>query len=323
MHLAFTTFGAESLPVAIVLGAGSVIGIFIAVVLHEAAHELARRWIGVRTRDVTLFVFGGIPRAASETVRPRDEATIAIAGLVMTGGIAAGCFVGAGSFGGKVDDVLWIVAIANLVLGGINLLPGLPLDGGRLLASYLWKRNRDRPAAVRTTARMGVAWGVAAVLTGAWLTVTSFRAATDAAFGLWLLILGVFIVSEASRSGRSARVVGLLTNGTAGTWARPFAGRLKAETLVPADGGPYAVSDGPRLAGVLMPASLHVGRGRPAREVMIPWTPDIALSADASISSVLEQLSASTAGVLVVLDEGGVVRGVIDADGVRAKLGDK
>jgi hypothetical protein len=54
---------------------------------------------------------------------------------------------------------------------------------------------------------------------------------------------------------------------------------------------------------------------------MIPWTPDIALPSDASIPSVLEQLAASSAGVLVVLDEGGVVRGVIDTDGVRERLG--
>ncbi|MGH2758243.1 MAG: site-2 protease family protein [Actinomycetota bacterium] len=321
VHLAFTMFGAESLPLAIALGTAAVAGVFVSVVVHEAAHELARRRIGVHTEDVTLFVFGGVPRTLTETARPRDEVTVALAGLVTTGAVAAGCFVGADYLTGNVDDVVRIVAVANVVLAGANLLPGLPFDGGRLLASYLWKRRGDRAAAVRTTARTGVAWGVAAVLSGAWLTVTSLRAAADAALGLWLVLVGVFVVSEASRTGRSARVAGILAGGTAGSWARPFAGRLKGETLVPADGGPYAVSDGPRLAGILMPAALDVGRGRPAREVMIPWTPDIALPSDASTASMLEQLAASAAGVLVVLDHGGVVRGVIDTDGVRARLG--
>lgn len=320
-HLSFTTFGAESLPIALVLGAGAMAGLFLSMIVHEGAHELARRWVGVNTADVTLFVFGGVPRTLSETRRPFDEMTISIAGIATSGALAAGCFAGAGSLSGKVDDVVRIVGVANLVLAGVNLLPGLPLDGGRLLASYLWKRRGDRAKAVRTAARTGFAWGLAAVLAGAWLSTTSLRAATDAALGLWLVLVGVFIISEASRVGRGARVAGLVAGGTAGTWARPFAGRLKGETLVPSDGGPYAVSDGPRLAGILMPAALDVGRGRPARDVMIPWTPDIALPADASIASVLEHLATSTAGVLVVLDEGGVVRGVIDTDGVRARLG--
>jgi Zn-dependent protease len=320
-HLAFTTFGAESFPIAIGLSVAAMAGLFASVLIHEGAHELARRWVDVRTADVTLFVFGGVARTLTEPRRPRDELSVSLTGIVASAAVAVGCLVGAGSLSGKVDDVIRIVGVANLVLAGVNLLPGLPLDGGRLLVSSLWKRRGDRAAAIRTAARTGVAWGVAAVLTGAWLTATSLRAATDAALGLWLILVGVFIVSEASRVGRSARVAGLVAGGTAGTWARPFAGRLKAETLVPADGGPYAVSDGPRLAGVLMPSALDVGRGRPAREVMIPWTPDIALPSDASIPSVLEQLAASTAGVLVVLDEGGVVRGVIDTDGVRERLG--
>ena len=320
LHLAFTAFGAESLPLALGLGAAVVVGVFISVVVHEAAHDLARRWIGIRTVDVTLFVFGGVPRTSTETMHPRDEVTITLAGLMVSAGAAVGGFVGAGSLGGRADDVIHMVAIANVVLVAVNLLPGLPLDGGRLLASYLWKRSGDRAAAVRTTARTGVAWGVAAFLTGAWLVATSLRATADAALGLWLILIGVFVVSEASRAGRSARVAGIVAGGTAGTWARPFAGRLRAETLVPDDGGPYAVSDGPRLAGVLMPAALEVGKGRPAREVMIPWTPDISLRSDAAIPAVLEKLSASTAGVPVVLDDG-VVCGVIDADGVRARLG--
>ena len=321
VHLAFTAFGADSLPIALGLGIVTVAGVFASLIVHEAGHELARRWIGVRTRDVALFVFGGVTRTLTEPMRARDDVTITLAGFVATAGVAVGSFVGAGALSGRLNEVVQIVAISNVVLAGVNLLPGLPLDGGRLLASYLWKRHGDRARAVRTTARMGVAWGVAAFLTGVWLAVTSVRATADAALGLWLILIGVFVISEASRSGRSARVAGALVSGNAGSWARPFAGRLKGESLVPPDGGPYAVSDGPRLAGILMPGALNVGKGRPAREVMIPWTPDIALSSDASIASVLEQLSATAAGVLVVLDQGGVVRGVIDADGVRARLG--
>jgi len=320
VHLAFTTFGADSLLMAVALGSAAVLGIFVSVVLHEGAHALARRLIRVKTTDVTLFVFGGVARTDTEPRRTGDEAAVALTGPVASAVLGLGCLLGADYLNGRAATVLDIVGVANLVLAAANLLPGLPLDGGRLLASYLWRRSGDRGAALRTTARMGVAWGVAAVLTGAWLTATSLSSLADSALGLWLILVGVFVSSEASRAGRGARVAGLLANGTAGSWARPFAGRLRGETLVPVEGGPYAVSDGARLAGILMPQALEVGHGRLARDVMIPWTPDIALPSDAPISSVLEHLATAGAGVLVVLDEGGVVRGVIDADGVRDRL---
>ncbi len=321
VHIALTTFGAERFAVAVAASAAVVVVIFLSTVLHEGAHALARRSVRIDTADVTLFVFGGVARTSKEPWRPGQEWVVAIAGPLASVGIGLGCLIGSSYVPAVASDAVWLVGFANLVLAGANLLPGLPLDGGRIFAGYMWRRNGDRAAALLLASRTGKAWGLAAVLIGLWLTATSLSVPSDAALGLWFVLVGVFLISEASRAGRGAHVAGLVVDGTAGAWARPFTGRIRAETVVPGDGGPYAVSDGPRLAGILMPEALATASGKRAGEVMIPWTPDIALNWDVPITSALQRLASPGTAVLVVLDESGIVRGVIDNEGVRARLG--
>ncbi len=318
-HLALTTFGADPLPTAVVFGAAAAAGIFMSLLVHEGAHALARRWVGIQTADVTLFVFGGIARTHTEP-RRGDEAAVALTGPLVSAAVGIGALAASSSLAGRPSRVVWTIAIANLVLAGLNVLPAIPFDGGTVLTAYL-SRHRSRQRSVRAATRWGRVFGIASVMAGGWLLVTSVAAVRDAAIGLWLVLIGGFVLSEAVRAQRAWLVSRVTEDGTAGTWARPFTGKIRSETLVPADGGPYAVSDGSRLAGVLLPAALSSGRGQRARDVMIPWTPDIALGADVPITSALQRLASSEAGVLVVLDEAGVVRGVIDTEGVRARFG--
>ncbi|HYZ93753.1 MAG TPA: site-2 protease family protein [Actinomycetota bacterium] len=316
VHLALTSFGADSLVVSLSVGAATTLAIFACVVLHEGAHALVRKWTGDETVDSVLFVFGGVTRTVRE--RDRGDAFIVLAGPLTNMLLSAGLFYLRSFTIGRLDEVLWTIGVANIVLAAVNLLPALPLDGGQLIRSLLRRRGRGRSEAVRAAARGGEAIGAAMIVSGGWLTLTSISTLPDAALGLWLAVVGGFLLSEASRSRRAARVVEAVAEGTAGAWARPFVGRVRSEMPVP-EGGPYAVSDGARLAGILMP---HERDGTQiAADVMIPWTPDIALPSDAPISRVLEQLSTTGSRVLVVLDDAGVVRGVIDSDGVQTRLG--
>ena len=319
-HLAVTTFGADSLSMAVPFAVLAAVGIFVSVVLHEGAHALARRLIRLQTVDVTVLVFGGIARTARESRRRGDEIGLALIGPLTSAAIGLAILAGSSSLTGPPGRLVWVIAVANLVLAAVNILPGLPFDGGALLTAILVARGRPRGQAVGTAARWGRVIGVASVMAGGWLLVTSYSVLQDAAIGLWLVLVGVFVVSEASRAQRAVAVRAVTENGTAGSWARPFVGKIRSETLVPADGGPYAVSDGGRLAGVLLPAALSAGRGKRAGEVMVPWTPDIALKADVPITAALQRLASTAAGMLVVLDEAGVVRGVIDTECVRARF---
>jgi Zn-dependent protease len=317
VHLALTSFGADPLVISLSVAAGVTLAIFGSVVLHEGAHALVRTWVGDETVDSVLFVFGGVARTRSE--RDRGDAYIVLAGPIANVLLSGGLFYARSYTTGRLDEALWTIGVANIVLTAVNLLPALPLDGGLLVRTLLRRRGRGRSEAIRAAARGGEAIGAAMMVTGGWLTLTSLATLPDAALGLWLVLVGGFLFSEAGRQRRAARVVAAVAEGTAGTWARPFVGRVRTEMPVP-EGGPYAVSDGSRLAGILMPRTADAG-DELAGDAMIPWTPEIALQAEAPISRVLEMLATSDSGVLVVLDESGVVRGVIDSEGLQERLG--
>lgn len=320
-QLAITTFGGKSLPVAIVLGAVVALGVFGSVVAHEGVHSLARRWMGVRTTDSTLFPFGEIARTSGPSRGRSADTVVGLAGPLVNALIGVFALAFMDTLPADAELVVSVIGIANVALAAANLIPGLPFDGGRVLVSQLQARGRSRQRAVFAAARTGFVVAAASVMAGIWLVVQGRASFADAALGLWLVILGVFLWSEAGRAQRTSRIDQVALDGTAGMWARPFAGKIRSTTVVPSEGGPFAVSDGSRLAGVLLPSALRSARGQTAADLMVPWTPEIALDADVPMSAAIQRLTASSSGLLVVLDGSGVVRGVIDDEGLRARLG--
>jgi Zn-dependent protease len=319
-HAALQAFGDKSLPLAVGFGALVAVVLFVCVVLHELAHAFIARRKGIETLDATLYVFGGVARTASQPSNPRVESAIAAAGPVCSGILAAAFWVGSFFVHGDFADVLRTVAVANAAFTLFNLLPGLPLDGGRLLVAHRWRVKNDRARAVRFATRTGRVIGVAFAVAGVWLIGNSFSSAPDAVASLWLILAGAFVFSRASEA-RSAGLAGFVRDATVGSWARPFAGRVPIDETVPDGGGPYAVSDAGRLAGVLPRQMLKANAGRVARDVMVPWTSGIACSAGEPLERALERLATNHDTVLVVLDEHGVVRGVLDTDAVRERIG--
>jgi CBS domain-containing protein len=129
---------------------------------------------------------------------------------------------------------------------------------------------------------------------------------------LWLIVGAIAVAVYASRARRTAISLRRVGAAKAGEWAKPFDGRLTIDAALP-HAGTYAVADGGRLAGVV------AGRkGTAVRDVMIPWTHDLSVSSDEPISVAIERFAKSD--VLVVVDESGTVRGVLDRQTVKAKL---
>jgi hypothetical protein len=235
---------------------------------------------------------------------------VAFVGPVASAVLGALLLLGADSLGTGPDDVLRIAGWASIALGVLNLAPGLPLDGGHILAAI----TRRRRLAVRT----GQLFGLVAVVGGIWLLLSGPAALDDTAFGLWLLLAGIFILAEARASDGQVPVMAL-DDQTAGAWARPFAGRVAATDPVPAAGGPFAVSDGTRLAGVLA----HGGVAAPdtiCADVMVPWTSGIGVRTHAPLREALARLTEPETQLVVVVDEKGIVRGVLDEDAVRSRV---
>ncbi len=158
------------------------------IVAHEAGHALMAKRLGIRATEIRLSLLGGAAALERGAPTPSVEMKVAAAGPAVNIVIGGLVFGGLYAFGGPgtsdlvVSALVWIGGI-NLILGVFNLLPGLPLDGGRVLTGFLWSRRNDRGSAVRTTAKVGrflaiLAFGIAGLelvfLGSVWGIYTAF-----------------------------------------------------------------------------------------------------------------------------------------------------
>jgi Zn-dependent protease/CBS domain-containing protein len=185
----------RSWPVYAVMGVAATTAFFGSLILHELGHALQARREGVRTEGITLWLFGGVAKIAGSFPSAWAEFRIAVAGplVSLAIGLAAVAAAWADPQPGAVRTVLAWLGYINLALLVFNLIPALPLDGGRVLRSLLWARTGDLARATRRAARVGAT--LAAVLIGIGLLETL----TGALGGLWLALIGWFVL-EAGRA---------------------------------------------------------------------------------------------------------------------------
>lgn len=181
--------------------------VFLASLLaHEIAHALVARRKGVAVHSITLWMLGGFTELGSEPRTPGAELQIALAGPVTSMAAAAAFGVATylcGALGGPVivtAGLSWL-AIMNGLLAVFNMLPGAPLDGGRVLRAALWRHYGDRVRADLAAARAGRYLGVVIALAG----IAELVMWRDAG-GLWLILIGWFLVSAASAESGAAQV---------------------------------------------------------------------------------------------------------------------
>ncbi len=168
-----------------------------ALLAHELAHSIVARRNGVQVEAIVLWLLGGVSELTEETRDARADLRIALAGPLTSLGIAAvaffaGAAVAAVDPDGPITAVLAWLAVMNTVLGLFNLLPGAPLDGGRVLRAVIWRRTGDRLRAATSAARSGQFLGTLLLLIGiAELILLGHLG------GLWLMLLGWFLQSAA------------------------------------------------------------------------------------------------------------------------------
>lgn len=188
-----------------IMGATAAVLLFACVLLHELGHALTARLHGIPVAGITLFIFGGVARLAGESRRPSVELKVTLAGPLVSGLLALACRwlalhlpieTTAGLLAATVARYLVTINLAVLVF---NLLPGFPLDGGRLVRAVLWAVLGDWRRATRIASALGMGLGYGLMALGAWLL---FRGAWSA--GLWNLLLGLFLRGAARASFRHA-----------------------------------------------------------------------------------------------------------------------
>lgn len=180
------------------MGVVAALGLFVCVALHEMGHAFVARHYGSDVHEISLFLFGGVAHIPEDPKTPKAEFLMAIMGPIVSIGIG-GVLLGVGqiSMPTPMAGVLRYLGIINIVLAGFNLLPGFPLDGGRVLRAGLWKWKDNLEWATRIASQVGSGFGFAlwglAVLS---LLVGNFIGA------VWWFFLGLFLRGAAKMAYR-------------------------------------------------------------------------------------------------------------------------
>ncbi|MGH2719465.1 MAG: site-2 protease family protein [Actinomycetota bacterium] len=202
------------------MAAAATVLFFVSVVLHELGHAFRAQAEGVGIEGISLWLFGGVAQMIDPFPSPAAELRIAAAGPAVTALITAALAllaVGATHLGGLVAlrGVLDYLAVINVILLVFNLLPALPLDGGRMLHALIW-RSRNEGVATRATSALGQGLGVALAIVGVGELASGARTT-----GIWVAVVGLFVL-EAARS-----------QGAYGTIDRLLAGLRLRDLLLP------------------------------------------------------------------------------------------
>lgn len=307
---------------------------FASILIHELCHSLVARAEGGKVDKITLFLFGGVAQIDEEPRTPTREFFMAAAGPVMSLVLAALAYLG---FVAAVNQgaVWWVwapleyLAVINLAVGVFNLLPGFPLDGGRVLRSILWGITKDLLKATRWATRVGqfigwfmVVFAVLGILNGR----------TDL---IWFGLIGWFIASLAGAAYRQQLLKSRADGVSVGDIMTPEPeyvpgdiplDRLVNEHFIARRHTRYPVmSDGSIVGLVTLPAVKAVDRSDWPFVTTIEVTDrdikNLTVPHDQSVMSMLPRLAADRPGALLVVRDGKMVGIVTRSDIVELLSG--
>ncbi len=191
------------------VGIGSALLLFVSVLIHELCHTLVAKSRGMKVSSIVLFILGGVSNLEGEPEKAGTEFVMAIAGPVSSlilGGIVYGVAYALSSSGDKSSPLFAIVyylAYVNIALAIFNIIPGFPLDGGRVLRSIIWGATKNLRLATNVAGNIGRFFGWALIAIGILnvfgQTVWIFASGLS---GLWLVFVGWFLTSAADSAMR-------------------------------------------------------------------------------------------------------------------------
>lgn len=316
-------------PAALLLAATLAVLLGVSVLIHELGHCAVALWLRVPVLRVRLFLLGGISELGRRPPGPRDEGLIAVAGPVVS--VLLAVLAGVGWLGLEPGGALWLLvaelAVANAAVGLFNLLPGLPLDGGRVLRALVWLVTGRRGAG--TTAAV-VGAGVVALGLLVWALTGLVAGAEDAWLRLGVCVLMAwFVVSGAAAEAIAEGSAGWPEGLSPATLVRPVL-QLPAEspvtdTLVAAAGrGVVLVRADGVAAGLLdQPAAQRLAASSPrspAERAAEPIRSEAVLPSSASGEEVLERVRGSTGRQFLMVDAEGRPSGVLHRDDIEQAL---
>jgi Zn-dependent protease/CBS domain-containing protein len=312
------------------LGAIAAVLLFVSVLIHELAHSFMAQAQGLAAKSITLFIFGGVSNLGGEAKKPSTEFLVAIVGPLTSFGLAilAG-LLWAVSWGvePRIGLVAGYLAIINVILGAFNLIPGFPLDGGRVLRAILWTATGNLRRATEGAAAVGriVAWGLFG------FGLFRILGAGDLFGGIWMAAIAWFLHNAASSSVQQVVFETRLRRVRARDICRPddtsvppglSVAELIDDFLLPRNRRAMPVVDNGRLVGIVTVSDLRqVPVAERARvsvaHVMGGREGLVTVDADTPVQRAVELLTEHDFEQLPVLEEGRLVGMLTRADVMR------
>jgi Zn-dependent protease/CBS domain-containing protein len=314
-------------PVYWVVSGIAAILFFASVLAHELAHSLVARWRGMPVHSITLFIFGGVSNIEREPRSPGVEFQMAFVGPLASIAIGGLALLTSDLLRQvpptRPDDVLLLASaglaylgVTNLILAVFNLLPGFPLDGGRVLRSLIWKFTGDLKTATIWAARVGQGVAYLFILFGLWQVFVG-----GVINGIWIGFIGWFLLNaaqaesgqiqlESAASGlRVADVMGLPPPSAP---AMTTVEQLVHDYLLRNGLQAVSVARGDQVVGLVTLADVRQAEREqwphvPIDQVMVPLGRLHAVAPAAPLLDAIQQMSEAKVEVLPVIEEGKLV----------------
>jgi Zn-dependent protease len=314
------------------LGLASALLLFASILLHEFGHAIIARRHGIQVQEIDLWLLGGVSIMQGEAHEPGDELRYALAGPAVTAVVAAIFAVISLLLADSASAVLRALIdyqlLINCLILGFNLLPAFPLDGGRVLRALLWRHRNDIGAATATAATVGRAFGYLMIALGA------LEFIGGSAAGLWLVVIGFFLVGAAGAQATSAQVQAVFSGVNARSLMSTPVVAVPAEISLERAVGDYflphrytafpAVDIDGRLLGLLtLQAAEAVPRQqRATRQVadIIDRDPALSVTEEEDVSRLLERPAFARVGRAVVVNARQVPVGLLSITDVQRSI---
>jgi Zn-dependent protease/CBS domain-containing protein len=311
--------------VSLLLGLVAALLLFGSVLGHELGHSFVAIWQGIEVKSITLFLFGGLAMLEKESETPAQSFWVAIAGPVVSlllfalfTAIAIGT-----SISGPLAALVSLLAYINLILALFNLIPGLPLDGGNILKSLVWKVTGNPYKGVIFASRVGQFLGWLAIVLGL-LSIVGISNIGS----FWTLLIGWFLLQNAGYSAQSATIQDKLMGLTAEDAVIPNSPIVSADLSLrefannyiigKAEWGKFLVTDeeGQLLGAIAVDDMRNVPTSNwtttPVRQLMQPVALSTTVKSNQSLLEVVVLLEKEKLTQLPVVGENGVLVGILE-----------
>lgn len=307
--------------------------LFTSIVLHELSHAWMARSAGIPVPTITLFLFGGVSEMTEEPSEPSTELRIAAVGPLMSFALAGVAWLAHMALTPWASELVSGIALylvwMNLALGIFNLLPGLPLDGGRILRAVAWKSSGSLQRGTRIAATAGKGIAIGLMILGG---LEIFAGALVG--GIWLILIGLFLRGTAEAGYQNLVILQSLEDVEVSDVAiqDPVTvppglsiQELIDDYLLSRGYRSYPVVEDSRVLGVISidlirDVGVDERRDRTVGDCMTPVSEETRVAPDTPLSVALKKLSKAPNGRLIVQRADGTLRGMLTKEGLSRFL---